>query len=407
MMNATNKLSAYLDYYKPTMSQLEFEKNQDAVVTFELKNRGKEKLLDYVDPQVLSARLERFKGGWQEDELGFLADQKRGDGTPLFSDAYLAMLANSTLPEVTIDSENGELRVMTTGDWPLVTFWETVVMSEINEMYFENFATEHGLDLEAIYEEGDRRLSEKIALLNDHPEIKFADFGTRRRFSYRWHKHVVERLANECPVNLIGTSNPWLASQYNLMPIGTYAHEMPMVYAALAESAGNNPLTGHSQMLMDWENFYGQNLSTALTDTFTSQFFFADFSPLQAEKWRALRHDSGDPFEFGEEVIGFYEKLGIDPTTKTIVYSDGLDIEMILKLSDTFKDRINLVFGWGTSLTNDLGLKSLNIVMKAVEVNGTKTVKLSDNPGKHTGPEQLVRQYEEAVAHKVGKLALV
>jgi nicotinate phosphoribosyltransferase len=275
-------------------------------------------------------------------------------------------------------------------------------MAEVNEMYFESYVQSKGLDIEDVYSDGDARLSAKIGKLKAHPEIKFADFGTRRRFSYRWHRHVLSRLASECPENLIGTSNIWLAKEFNIMPIGTYAHEMPMVYAGLYDAEGKNPMDGHHAMLVDWQEEYGENVSTALTDTFTSNFFFADFSAEQAKQWKALRHDSGDPVKFGEQVIAFYHSLGINPLEKTIVFSDGLDIDAIIRLQEHFQGRINLVFGWGTTLTNDLGLPALNIVMKAVTVNGTSTVKNSDDAGKEMGDTETIKRYKRAATARIG-----
>ena len=201
--------------------------------------------------------------------------------------------------------ETGEISVSVTGKWPLVTFWETVVMSEINELYFQEKLAREGTDLEALYREGDRRLDEKIARLKDRPDIKFSDFGTRRRFSYAWQKHVIERAAHELPDSFVGTSNIYLAHELGLKPIGTFAHELPMVYSALEDKAGGDPLDGHNRVLQDWQQLYRGDLSTALTDTFTSEFFFADMTAEQAEQWKSLRHDSGDPFEFGDRVIAF------------------------------------------------------------------------------------------------------
>jgi nicotinate phosphoribosyltransferase len=268
-------------------------------------------------------------------------------------------------------------------------------MSEVNELYFENFVRDNNLDLLEIYNDGDNRLSEKIEILKANPDIKFADFGTRRRFSLRWQKHVVGRLINECPGNFIGTSNVGLARAFDVWPIGTFAHEMPMVYAGLADQAGKSIRDSHGEFLDDWSDRYGENLSTALTDTYTTNFFFKDFTPERAQKWRSLRHDSGDPFEFGEKVIAFYEVNGINPLDKTIVFSDGLDIDEIVSLHKYFKDKINVVFGWGTTLTNDLGIPALNIVMKAIRVNGVDTVKVSDNKGKELGPINKLERYHD------------
>jgi nicotinate phosphoribosyltransferase len=179
-----------------------------------------------------------------------------------------------------------------------------------------------------------------------------------------------------------------------------------MVYAGLEDAAGGNPLDGHATMLQEWQEHYKGDLSIALTDTFGSEFFFTDFTAGQAREWKGLRHDSGDPFDFGERVIDFYAQHEIDATTKTIVFSDGLDIDMIEKLADYFAGRINLLFGWGTSLTNDLGLPSNNIVMKATHVNNIDTVKLSDDEGKHTGPEHTVTRYQRDVAARIAKGAV-
>lgn len=402
-------ISEGIDAYKPTMGQVQFERHKDAIVTFTFKNRGKEKLVTHIDMVELQRRLDTYQQGWRQGELEFLATQERIEGSALFSEEYLNFLKEEELPPVTVtfDEDTQDIAIHTTGQWPLVTFWETVVMSEVNELYFETKIRKEGLDLAEIYDEGDRRLTEKIKILQERPDIQFADFGTRRRFSKRWHEYVIGRLVNECPDNLIGVSSVGFAQKFELTPIGTCAHEMDMVYAALADKVGRDPLEGHSEMMSDWEEIYDENLSTALPDTFGSQFFFADMTPEQAEHWKAIRHDSGDPVKFGEQVIAFYEELGIDPLTKTIVFSDGLDIETIIMLADHFKDRVKLVFGWGTTLTNDLGLQPLSIVMKATEVDGIPTVKLSDNKGKHTGSMEKIKQYQESVKRFLARKALL
>jgi len=379
------------------MSQFVHEMEPGAEVTFSFKNRGEQRLLDYVDIDDLKARFDRIiETGFNQSELDYLSGLTNSAGESVFSDNYLEHLKTSALPPVKINIEDDDIAIQTTGEWSLVTFWETIIMSELNEAYFEGIVAQHGLDIFEVYNEGERRLSEKIAILQANPDIKIADFGTRRHFSHRWQAYVVERLINECPDNFLGTSNVALAQKYGVKPIGTFAHELPMAYGGLAEQrlGLENVIHSHNQLLDDWYNFYGQDLSIALTDTFTTDFFFADFTPEQAKNWRGLRQDSGDPIEFGEKAIGFYKANNIDPTTKTIVFSDGLDIDEIVRLNEHFKDRVNVVFGWGTTLTNDLGLKPLNIVMKATEVNGTSTVKLSDNPGKHTGPADKVAQYQ-------------
>ena len=403
-------LSRGLDFYKLTMGNVAYEKHPDAEVTFTLKNRRSDQpLTEYVSPVALKDRLNILrKQGFQPEEIAYFAGLQAQDGTARFTADYLDHLAAIELPEVSIDINpaTDDLAVSATGPWADVSLWETVVMSEINEEYFARLMERHDLSIEDLYDEGDRRLNDKIARLQARADIKFSDFGTRRRFSAKWHEHVIARLAQECPDNFVGTSNPWFAYKYNLTPIGTFAHEMPMVYAGLADSAGGNPLDGHAEMLQNWQEHYKGDLSIALTDTFGSEFFFTDFTAEQARAWRGVRHDSGDPFDFGEHVIDFYAQHEVDPMTKTIVFSDGLDIDMIEKLADHFMGRINLMFGWGTSLTNDLGLPSNNIVMKATRVNGSETVKLSDDRGKHTGPEHKVAYYQRAVAERIAQQAI-
>ena len=406
-MEKSSKISQGLDYYKLTMGMNEFLKHPEAEVTFTLKNRSPNLLSEFVSPEELQNNLNNLAEGWQPSEIAYLAGLQNQDGKETFSQEYLDFLISSPLPPVNIGyDKHGDLAVEATGKWPLVTFWETVIMSEINEIYFRNKLAREGYSLEEVYAEGDRRLDEKIKLLKSRPDIKFSDFGTRRRFSYDWHRHVIERVANELPDNFVGTSNIYLAHKLGLKPIGTFAHEMPMVYAALADKAGNNPLSGHNQALKDWQDTYGNELSIALTDTFTTDFFFADFTSEQMASWKGLRHDSGDPIEFGNKAIEIYKKNGIDPLEKTIVFSDGLDVDEIIRIADYFKDKINVTFGWGTTLTNDLGITPNNFVMKATEVDGVPTVKLSDTSGKHTGPGDKIREYSERVKAALAENAL-
>jgi nicotinate phosphoribosyltransferase len=394
-------LTAGLDYYKPTMSQFVHEMEPESEVTFTFKNRGEQRLLDYVDPARLQTRLDALAAnGFGEAELGYFAGLTDAQGERMFSDKYLKHIAESSLPPVEITTQNDDLAVKTTGEWTMTTFWETIVMSEINEQYFEGYLVAHNIDPFELYEEGDRRLSEKIAYLQQHPEVKIAEFGTRRRFSLRWQKHVIERLQNECPDNLVGTSNVAFANTMGLKPIGTFAHELPMGYAALADARAEDIRASHGQLLDDWYDFYGDELAIALSDTFSSDFFFDDFTPERSAKYSGTRHDSGDPIAYGEKTIAHYEEMGIDPHTKTALFSDGLNIEKVDQITEAFNGRINAPFGIGTDFTNDLSLRALNIVMKLTHVKDAETgneadaVKLSDNPGKHTGPAEKVEQYK-------------
>lgn len=399
--NTERVLSDGLDFYKLSMGQVAFEKHPDAEVTFTLKNRADAHPLgEYVHIDELQDRFSEIRQkGFTSEEIAYYASLQASDGTHRFDEPYLDYLAQLTLPEVSVkrDSDTNELHITSTGPWANVSLWETVVMNTVNEQYYQHFMEAHDLTTQELYAEGDRRLDEKIAKLVDRPDIKFADFGTRRRFSPQWHEHVLQRLITELPDNFIGTSNPWFAHKYNVPVIGTYAHETPMIYAALADQAGKNPLDGHAEMLDDWQARYKGDLSIALTDTFTTDFFFQDFAGDRAASWKGLRQDSGDAAEFGEKAIQFYESQGIDPKTKAIVFSDGLDVDTIITLADQFVRRIGVTDGWGGDLMNDVGLRRNNIVMKATEVNGISTVKLSDGEGKHTGPEVQVQRYQQLV----------
>jgi len=397
-------LSAGIDYYKPTMSQLQFEKHPDKEVTFTFKNRGDQRIADYVGEEELQAQLDQVRErGWAQRELNYLASLTRNDGECVFSGDYLDYLAKSQLPEVrvTMDEESSDLAIETTGKWPLVTFWETIVMSQVSEIYFSNYVRINNLDIEEIYSEGDRRLDKWVEFLQANPDVKVSEFGTRRRFSLRWQKHITKRLDSECPDNLLGTSNVCLASTMNLSPIGTFAHEMPMVYAGIADAKGENVRSAHNQMLEDWEYKYPE-LLIALSDTFTSDFFFQDFTKQQAEAWKGLRHDSGDALEFASKAVTFYRRNAISPKTKSITFSDGLNVESVTRIHKAVKDRVVDSYGVGTNFTNNLGIKALNVVMKATHVrlpcgHEADTVKLSDNKGKHTGPEALVQRYGKVI----------
>lgn len=392
-------LTAGLDYYKPTMSQLQFEKHPDRMVTFTFKNRGEQRLADYIDADALQEQLDFIRErGWSDSELAYLRNVTDPKGKRVFTDEYLSYLAEHELPrvEVSMDKEKDDIAIVTTGKWPLVTFWETIVMSQVSEMYFARYIQKHNLDMQDIYAEGNRRFDEWTDYLRVNPDVKISEFGTRRHFSLRWQKHILGRLAIECPDNLLGTSNVGLAHTMGLQPIGTFAHEMPMVYAGIAEADGGNDdaiRASHRQMLTDWVDRY-PHLDTALADTFGSDFFFEDFGDL-SERYRSLRHDSGDPLAFAADAQAFYLSRGTDTRTKSIVFSDSLDVRTVQRIHEAVKEVVRDPYGVGTKLTNNVGLTALNIVMKATDVDGVKLVKLSNDQGKHTGPEAQVERYRE------------
>lgn len=398
-------LSAGIDFYKFTMGDMIYHKHPDAEVTFTFKNRNLakgERISRLVTPEMFRERLGVIQEqGFTDEEVDYLASLDNNDGGSRFTSEYLSFLCSVRLPDVSIDidPETEELDIHATGKWHEVSLWETVIMSELTEMYTELRMREQGLSKEAVWNEADRRLDEKIFLLENNPQIKFAEFGTRRRSSYEWQAHVVERLAEEVPENLIGTSNPWLAHKLGLKAIGTFAHELPMVYAGLEDLAGNNPLDGHAKMLRDWEKFHRGDLLIALSDTYGSEFFFNTFTREQAEKWDGYRQDSGNPIEFGAMAIKFLVDNGVDPLTKMDLSSDGLNVPTMIEIGEALEGKIQHSYGPGTNITNDMhkDVPPTNIVVKATAVNGIATVKLSDDEGKHTGPQEQVEKYLRAV----------
>ena len=258
--------------------------------------------------------------------------------------------------------------------------FEIFVLAIVNELYFRQF------DATTLLNEGRQRLTAKIERLQnfatqpqEHFGFDLSDFGLRRRYSAAWHDEVIARLASDVPAYFKGTSNVYLARKHNLVPIGTMAHE----YFQSFQAFGAVRLRDFQKAaLEDWVQEYRGDLGIALTDTIGMKAFLRDFDLYFAKLFDGLRHDSGDPYEWGELAINHYKSLRIDPRAKRLVFSDGLDIDTAIKLYRYFGSRIQVGFGIGTSLTNDMGIQTLNIVMKLVSCNGATTAKLSDSPGK-------------------------
>ena len=282
---------------------------------------------------------------------------------------------------ITVSSDNkGRLCIDIEGPMIQAMFFEVFVLAIVNELYF------NALSDPSVLAEGQRRLDEKVALMHeyaqqqteDKPPFIVADFGTRRRFSKSWQAHVVETLRRAEPTIFSGTSNVYLAKTLNITPIGTMAHEFMQAFQALDVRLRDS----QKAALEAWVHEYRGDLGIALTDVVGMDAFLRDFDLYFAKLFDGLRHDSGDPYVWGDKAVAHYEKLKIDPKTKILTFSDGLDLEKAWQLHQYFKDRIRTSFGIGTNLTNDMGLTQLNIVLKLVECNGQPVAKLSDSPGK-------------------------
>jgi nicotinate phosphoribosyltransferase len=261
-------------------------------------------------------------------------------------------------------------------------------------------------------DEGKRRLDEKIRMFKANPSITFSDFGTRRRFSRAWHEYVVSHLAEQFPAPGVfvdnkqfrGTSNTLLAMKYGLTPMGTNAHELPMVYSAIyrREDEQARKLVSSLRVLEDWEAEYGLGLSIFLPDTYGSDYFFREIVlPEMLKRWKGSRHDSGSPKEYGDKRVQMYTSAGIDPLTKLVVFADGLDAPLVDELERYFHGRIQTTFGIGTNLTNDLGPTPLSIVVKPVSANGLPVVKLSDNIKKANGDPDEIERMKDLIGYTV------
>ncbi len=381
-----------LDFYKLTMFQLAFLYFPHVPVKFAFTNRTQVALARYIPQKELEQELETVRNlRLTKQEAEYL--RQLG-----FRKNFIEFLANLKLPAVKVWTQDNDYRIEVKDEWPRVTLWETIILAIVNELYFCALLRQRSnLYQEKLLKEGRKRLERKIEILNQYPEIKIVEFGTRRRFNFAWQEEVVLELNQKAKENFLGTSNVHLAQKHKLQAFGTFAHEMDMVFSGIFR---NDLKNSHRKMLEFWWNLYGERLSIALTDTYGTDFFFQDFTREQALKWRGLRQDSGDPIEFGEKAVRFYKKLGINPSEKVIVFSDGLDIDKIVEIYKHFRGRIQMVFGWGTNLTNDLGLKALSIVVKAVEANGFGTVKLSDNIAKAIGHPDDIALFKKAFAYK-------
>lgn len=399
-----------IDDYKFTMGQLVYLKYRGVPVKYGFKNRttgvklaniiSKEEIIDEFD-HVRSLRF-------LPDELEYLESQQLSDRNK-YNAQYLAFLADYQLPEYSIEAtKDGQFKIEFAGFWHKAIYWETIALSIINELYNkalleDNFRAE--IRQQTAYNLGIRKLQEKIDLLRKYPGIKIIEFGTRRRFSRKWQDWVVKKLKEEIPEQLVGTSNVCLAKKHNIPSKGTQAHEMFMVMACLLDQSKNrhgNLRHSTDLVLSDWWQIYGPDLSIALPDTFGSDFFLGHMNRESIENWKGFRQDSGCPYSFSDKVLAFYRRLSLDPKEKMIVYSDGLEVEPIIKLYNTYSDQIQTAFGWGTNLTNDVLFKSLSLVVKIVEAAGKGAVKLSDNLAKAVGKKEDIKRYIQAFGYTEG-----
>ena len=362
------------DFYKLTMMQAVLHNYPNVEVEWEFRCRNSEDLRPYL--AEIRYQIERLAElSLSPDQLGFL------ERISFMKPDFLRFLGlfRFNLRYVQTGIENGELFIRLRGPWLHVILFEVpmlAIVSEVRNRYrYQTVILEQAR--EQLYRKFDWLTAN--ASSDELSELQVADFGTRRRFSYRVQEEVVSVLKHDFPGRFVGTSNVHLAREFDMKPLGTMAHEWIMAHQQL----GPRLIDSQIAALDCWVREYRGLLGIALTDCITMDAFLRDFGPQFAQRYQGLRHDSGDPFEWGEKAIAHYQKLGIDPMSKTLVFSDNLDLDKALALYRHFYQRINLVFGIGTRLTCDIpGVKPLNIVIKLVECKGKPVAKLSDSPGK-------------------------
>jgi nicotinate phosphoribosyltransferase len=269
----------------------------------------------------------------------------------------------------------GEIDITIRGPWLHTILYEIPVLAIVSEVYFRRTQPRANLD------EGRRRLQAKIELVRHvEPELDFkiSDFGTRRRFAAAWQEEVLQTLKREVPDYLAGTSNVWFAKRNNLTPLGTLGHEYMQACQALGPRLRDSQVYAFDK----WAQEYRGDLGIAISDTYGVDAFLRDFDMYFCKLFDGARHDSGDPFDWGEKMIAHYRKNRVDPRTKTLIFSDQLSFPLAIEIARRFHGRARTSFGIGTNLTNDLGYEPINIVLKMTECNGQPVAKVSDAPGK-------------------------
>ena len=366
------------DFYKFTMQHAVIKLFPYAKARYQFINRGRHEFPENFSNHLREAINEMANLKLTKQEKEFLRET-----CPYLDPTYLDFLQGYRYDptEVVIEQNGTELKVSIEGFWYRTILWEVPIMALICELFYQETNQTRQED-EMVIQTVEDKIS-KYRNLN----IVFAEFGTRRRHSFNVHDLVVRTLKEKGEGTFIGTSNVHLAMKYKTKPIGTHAHEWFMFHAAkygykMANSVG----------LEHWTDVYRGDLGIALTDTYTTEVFFEQFDKKFAKLFDGVRHDSGDPLKFGDKTIAHYQKLGINPLTKTIIFSDGLNYEKVERITEHCRGRIGMSFGIGTDLTNDVGLKPMNIVLKLTEAkpenaDWTGVVKLSDEPKKHTGTE--------------------
>ncbi len=391
------------DFYKLLMCQSVFRNRPDTQVTFSLINRSKHiRLAELIDEGELREQLDNVRGlTLARGESTWLRGNTFYGKRQMFRPDFMEFLERLRLPAYHLEKRDGQYELTFEGRWPEVMMWEIPALAIIMELRSRAVLKDMGrFELQVLYARAMARLWEKIEALRElGPDLRIADFGTRRRHSFLWQDWCVQAMVEGLgEKRFIGTSNCLSAMRRDIEAIGTNAHELPMVYAALADTDEELRQAPY-RVLADWHEEHDGMLRIILPDTYGTKGFLAH-APDWLAGWTGIRVDSGDPAEGAETAIRWWQDRGEDPREKLVIFSDGLDVAKIAELSQRFHGRVKVSFGWGTLLTNDFrglvpgdGLAPFSLVCKAVAANGRPTVKLSDNPEKATGPKDEVARY--------------
>jgi nicotinate phosphoribosyltransferase len=378
------------DLYKFTMMQVVLHHFPGAQVEYRFKcrNPGVD-LVPYIEEireEIAKLCTLRFK----ESELEYLGQMRfiKSDfvdflGLFQMNQKYITVSAADPADG---KSNKGEIDITIKGPWLHTILFEIPVLAIVNELYFRNTVALPD------YDEGRRRLDAKIISIIEDPQmsgIRIADYGSRRRFSRQWHEEVLQTCKARLGVRFAGTSNVLFAMKQGLVPLGTMAHE----YLQACQALGPRLRDAQTFAFEMWAKEYRGDLGIALADVFGFDAFLRDFDMYFCKLFDGARHDSGDPFAWGERLIAHYLANRVNPATKTLVFSDSLNFDLLKKLYLRFKDRVIIAFGVGTNLTNDLGYTPLQIVIKMVRCNGQPVAKLSDTPSKNMCDDEAYIQY--------------
>ena len=390
------------DFYKLLMCQSIFRNKPDTNVEFSLINRStKVRLADLIDEGELREQLDHVRSlTLRRGESTWLRGNMFYGKRQMFRSDFMEWFEGMRLPPYHLSKRDGQFELTFEGRWPEVMLWEIPALAVLMELRSRAVLSKLGkFELQVLYARGMTRLWEKIERLRKIGGLRIADFGTRRRHSFLWQDWCVQAMQEGLGAKFTGTSNCRIAMLRDIEAIGTNAHELPMVYSALANSDAELAQAPY-QVLADWQDEHDGNLRIMLPDTYGSEGFLKN-APDWLASWTGIRIDSGDPATGAENAIRWWTSRGEDPMGKLVIFSDGLDVDKIEELHRQFLGRVKVSFGWGTMLTNDFnglvpgdGLAPFSLVCKAVSANGRPTVKLSDNPGKAIGPASEIERYK-------------